>query len=504
MTEPMVRRWLRTARSGHCGETDFVKPRNADGLCSRGVKGSFGGTDWPDAVSWCLNQCSMCTRCRHISVSLTAGGDRRGGGAGDCSWYARCARLRHAPPGMHELMDFRSGPMPAALGNRSGALPLAKSKAARMALRTPHGNLSSDADDARSTHVLPFFSPHDGMHVALCFFGKIGSLSGAAGKRGRADERVVRHAHDSFVRKVVVPNPGVTLDAFVHTWSPEVGRVIDGLYRPVWSQHEQTQESLQPAQSASKSLFIALRAKQQHEQDAMGGRRYDLVWALRCDLVFFNVVRFSSLPRAQLWFPRQCCKWSAGPGGESARRVTLAQKTVNEACLELGGEPMGPCTAFRYLFAARTSTGKLKLTMEGNSMFVNDWFFLAPSSTADSFAQVHNRFPAYLDALREVGITIVWLHFLWATHVHAIRAVAGTRPAFQAGVDFTVFRFASWRYCVPPNVSVSDALAPKHPERAERRFGRLPTQMCGDRQGRIMCAFGSVRCASQASFEWGS
>ena len=40
--------------------------------------------------------------------------------------------------------------------------------------------------------------------------------------------------------------------------------------------------------------------------------------------------------------------------------------------------------------------------------YVNDWLFLAPSATADSFVAVHTRHEEYRAALREVGAPTGW------------------------------------------------------------------------------------------------
>ena len=486
-----VRRWLRSASPGYCGPTDFVKPGDLDSACTRGESGSFGkppATDWSSAVGWCLSQCALCIRCRHISVSLNAE---------DCSWYMACPRLHKAPVDLPKLKDFRSGPAPS-LENRSFHLPRASSKEARMALR-------KRVSFGESVEALPFFSPHDRMQVAICFFGKIGTLGKAAGQDYQSDPRIVYHSHSAFVRHVLAPNPRTAFDVFAHTWSPEMGHDIDALYQPVWSKHQPpvpgTREEKTSiltgtvtAHSASRSVFNVLRAKRQHEKIARGGRRYDLVWVLRCDLVFFRAVSFSALAPAQLWFARQCCKWVVEPGSPSAARIGRANGMANEACLGQGGNPVGPCYAYRFV----AGTGKAQmLTAEGNNYFVNDWFFMAPSSTADSFGEVHLRFEAYQRALLEVGIGVSWLHFLWAAHVHAIRAVAGVRPALQAGVDFTVLRFSGERFCLPSNLSVpmrrqaiTEASRPR----------KLPAQLCGDRPGRIICSYASMRCASEAEF----
>ena len=54
---------------------------------------------WWHAVATCLDHCSRCEGCHHISVSLRFA---------DCSWYRRC----DASPLLSDVLGFRSGPVP--------------------------------------------------------------------------------------------------------------------------------------------------------------------------------------------------------------------------------------------------------------------------------------------------------------------------------------------------------------------------------------------------------
>ena len=82
-------------RAGHCGTTT----RGTD--CSHADSGSWPlsasiNGNWDLAFAGCQQQCSQCSRCRHISVSLFYS---------DCSWFHACPELKRSPPGFRTLLD---------------------------------------------------------------------------------------------------------------------------------------------------------------------------------------------------------------------------------------------------------------------------------------------------------------------------------------------------------------------------------------------------------------
>jgi len=76
------------------------------------------------------------------------------------------------------------------------------------------------------------------------------------------------------------------------------------------------------------------------------------------------------------------------------------------------------CTTSRFLrLGGGRGDGEMASEAELN-YYVNDWLFIAPSSTADTFGAIAERHMAYKHALAEVGIHTEWMHFYWAAHVH--------------------------------------------------------------------------------------
>lgn len=253
------------------------------GDCTIGSQGSFSATwrwgkelaDSPQSLrlvtKWCLAQCEACGACNYISVSLKYK---------DCSWYRSCDTNRLQMPPDRNWSSFVSAgafsmlPRPAA---KALDWPRAKTREARQALRLP----------AADTKPLPWVQPHGAMRVALVLYGKVGSFK-APSSMTRADERstesgmhVLRHARRTWARFVAAANPRARFDAFAHSWSPEVGGLIDTLWTPTWSVHEEPRmrQFGSVGASAAGSMARALDAKARAEQAA--NATYDLVWVVR-------------------------------------------------------------------------------------------------------------------------------------------------------------------------------------------------------------------------------
>jgi hypothetical protein len=100
-----------------------------------------------------------------------------------------------------------------------------------------------------------------------------------------------------------------------------------------------------------------------------------------------------------------------------------ATRTVEQACLGGLGRVMDLCRTSHFLDTMGVGPAKGVATLvreaERNG-FVNDFFFIAPSRTADTWDALYTRFYHYGAALDELGIPpgLRWQHFMWAAHVH--------------------------------------------------------------------------------------
>ena len=92
---------------------------------------------------------------------------------------------------------------------------------------------------------------------------------------------------------------------------------------------------------------------------------------MRHDVLFYTQLHWSSLPRAQLWLPGQCCRPDAGRDGEPSAGLHGALKAVKRECLgDEGAFLAATCSTSRFL---RTSGGDELMAREAEwNYYVND------------------------------------------------------------------------------------------------------------------------------------
>jgi len=294
-------------------------------------------------------------------------------------------------------------------------MPRATSSVARDALRT----LTAQWDGPS------WLTPSHTLRLALCFFGKVGTLADPSSFTPvDGGSPLVLHAvHAALRRRLIGANPHCLFEVFIHSWNPSLAATFDALYRPTWSLHER-EEINPPARSALRSLSRVLRAKLKYE--ASHGP-FDLAVCLRHDLLFLEPLRLAALPAGQLWFAPTCCSWSQPVRGAPAPGVvTRAYAKMQQICMGSQGMVHELCRTSRAVAKGGGDASKVTLDAERN-YFLNDWIFVAPSRTADTFAAIEPHYETYVAALDEVGISLQWMHFLFAAHVHAINATVGLR-----------------------------------------------------------------------------
>jgi hypothetical protein len=107
-------------------------------------------------------------------------------------------------------------------------------------------------------------------------------------------------------------------------------------------------------------------------------------------------------------------------------------------------------------------------------------------------------------ALAEVSVRNLWLHFLFSMHVHeALNATLGLRPTLEAGVDFTLLRLLivegesskPQRLC-RTNESVAHLLPPVRQPMLPQMADMCPRAS----RGVVMCKHRSPRCAMDARY----
>ena len=506
-------------RPGFCAKTLESEVSN----CASGDKGVLGPIrSWSspeEVIDACKRLCRACARCRFVSVSLKWR---------DCSWAHRCPQLHTAPDSFRTFRVLRGGGGGGSRARRSEARrAMNGSDTLRRALYIPPPSESAGAggsggSDSGSGGGWAWLRPRAASRVAIVHFGKVGSLEQAASwvAADKGDPHVVRLAHASLRRHVLLANPHARCDVYLHSWNPSLKALIDRTYAPVWSAHEPERHGVGKVVSAMLSLRAALEAKRWRELHVLRAP-YDLVLAARLDLVWYRPLVFSQLPRAQLWLAAQCCNVdeayldglavparrsrsdanaaadgaAAAPsqhlraGSSRSELERLVAVTRNE-CLGTDGDIEALCTTSRFL---RMSGGDAAMAPEAEyNYYVNDWLFLAPSATADTFAALAQRHAAYVGALREVGIRVDYLHFHWSAHIHhALRVAAGVRPALLAGVEVHMARAAHIGRACRANriVELPTVRAPV--------WGGMQHALCPT-AGRVICPWASHHCAAHA------
>ena len=174
---------VQSSLNGFCEETD-TGPSN----CETGRKGAWtlpfqraaleaADAPWVGAAQWCLAQCSQCSRCAFVSLSLKYT---------ECDWFSRCdtAHLHHSPAGFRTIpftRDAIARGMPLRGGGRGNASMRGRGRSAFQLLSGAHDRLDGAAARLRSqpeeVRALPDPASH-GQPLLL-----IGLISGSMVRR---------------------------------------------------------------------------------------------------------------------------------------------------------------------------------------------------------------------------------------------------------------------------------------------------------------------------------
>ena len=102
----------------------------------------------------------------------------------------------------------------------------------------------------------------------------------------------LRFAHASIWRHVVAANraSGLEFPIFLHSWHPELGGLLDELYGPVASAHDEFNASIDKVQSQHRSMARGLALASRH-----GGAKIKHVMVARYDLFFYTDLKLLPL-----------------------------------------------------------------------------------------------------------------------------------------------------------------------------------------------------------------
>ena len=167
--------------------------------------------------------------------------------------------------------------------------------------------------------------------LAVVLYGKVGTENKRAGMHPQAlaQPSLIALSILSLKRHVISParERFHTVEAFVHSWNPEAGSVIDALLDPRTSAHEPDRSAELEARCAagnfsfvkltcgrtwSQMLSIQRAIGLKAEREAQAGWRFDLVYVGRIDLLWRRsmvdllVRACSTTPGEFVFLPEQC------------------------------------------------------------------------------------------------------------------------------------------------------------------------------------------------------
>ena len=276
-----------------------------------------------------------------------------------------------------------------------------------------------------------------------------------------------RFTHSSLWRHVVEANrrAGARVRVVVHSWSPEVGDVLDALYKPAASLHEPVIPTLNKVVSQHLSMQRALKLL-----DGLREPPDDLIMVARLDLLLFTDVPLASLAATQrarrgdanggrallaapssadvLYLPHTCVPSRLRlPAWQWAHESTVLQRTCSGSTdgRVPKGRRMVPSQLSRY-----AGQQPPKLPEHDFTHFVLDYWFIASPPVAASFAGLADALPEATAALRTKFSKRrgppMWSHVYWAQHVLSSLLPSGVALRFMLlhETDFNLARF--WRF----------------------------------------------------------
>lgn len=141
--------------------------------------------------------------------------------------------------------------------------------------------------------------------IALLFHGIVGGVSGQNGLGKSVDVDNCAKLIQNFIIKF---NPQYDFDIFIHSWSTEWKENLIKIYKPIVSQFQEQEyfglkhdTRAYPVMSRFVSLSRAIELKKEYEK--VNSFKYDIVMALRFDLVFFAKLDFNNVNSDFIYVP---------------------------------------------------------------------------------------------------------------------------------------------------------------------------------------------------------
>jgi len=274
--------------------------------------------------------------------------------------------------------------------------------------------------------------------IAVCLFGKIGDWESGAtayapGVRNTSIETLATFAHSTVQRHILQANArdGLRVDVFLHSWNPEVSQVLDQLYRPNASLHEQPVQELNRVTSGHLSLERVMSLLRSHE---VADDQASLVFVSRYDVVWFQDLLLRGLSPSRIWLPHHCQEYH---GTTEPQPAELA--AIESLCRSPRGALMEPIYARRNFPQVNE-----RLRYANFNSMVQDFWFIASVEVAESFAAIYRKYDQYASQIQRLlgGYRPFATHFYWTHHISKLlrtseAAAAAGQVAEPLKVGFT-------------------------------------------------------------------
>jgi len=240
---------------------------------------------------------------------------------------------------------------------------------------------------------------------------------------------LVRLSAASHMHHIVMSGniSGWSVDVYVHSWNPELARVLDAQYGLALrgSLHEQVIPGLAKAASQSLSIARAAALARRHELHAGRGHwQYDHALVMRLDAVPLEPLDLSALSAGRVTFAEHCCLDAAVDLSDA--EAVLRQCGHGLGATGYGGVRWGvyrrvPASCRVQPKGRRRGRQRMARTWRA-AYFVQDWWFAAPLALALSWAQISTQWAWYENRSLALGFGLrgehLWSNVAWAIHAH--------------------------------------------------------------------------------------
>ena len=326
----------------------------------------------------------------------------------------------------------------------------------------------SEGDDLRERRSPWLYEPHERpARFALLLYGRLGpiglSASSALHARkkqsspSRALVELCAATHHSAILHPNLASGGVA--TFIHTWNPQEGQFIDGLYAThlAGSRHDPVTDL---PNAASHALSISRAARLARSYEVARNHSFDLALALRLDVVSFEPLLLHEMaPGGRTWFARGCC---ASPAVTREQQQLVSRQCGHGVAEDVGGARRRVVDACRIDHQWKPNARRDPIVE--TAYHLADWWFAAPLGVALSWGDIALQWEWYVGRARQLRISshhpkagrFLWSHQVWPIHVHDAMNLTPTIAFRRWHLTLGRFVFRAGLMVAPGRIGVGD------------------------------------------------